>query len=198
MGRLHLHRGLHQEALRFFQLGQIAAQDSGCELTVAMLCANEAWAYGSIDDEQQALKSIGRAQDEFARADPAAAQPWVRFFEEADLYALMGMARLERGVRRKAGLASAIDSLVRSLGLRGSDMARSRAFELTALATAQLLDGSSTEGMAAGHLAVDLAASLRSRRIADRLASLQAAAEQASNLADGRDLAARIVKLRAA
>jgi hypothetical protein len=29
MGRLHLHRGMLKEALRLFQLGQIAAQDSG-------------------------------------------------------------------------------------------------------------------------------------------------------------------------
>ncbi|MBV9010756.1 MAG: helix-turn-helix transcriptional regulator [Pseudonocardiales bacterium] len=36
-GRLHLHDGMAAEALRFFQLGQIAAQESGCALTVAML-----------------------------------------------------------------------------------------------------------------------------------------------------------------
>jgi hypothetical protein len=54
MGRLHLHRGFYRHALKFFQLGQIAAQDSGSELTVAMLCANEAWAYALLADARQA------------------------------------------------------------------------------------------------------------------------------------------------
>ena len=68
MGRVHLHCDRVQDALRFFQLGQICAQDANCERTVAMLCANEAWAYALLGDAELALKSIHRARDEFARS----------------------------------------------------------------------------------------------------------------------------------
>lgn len=74
-GRLHLHRSMTVEALRFFQLGQISAQDSGCTVTVAVLCANEAWGYAMLGDRGQATTSLHRARDELARADPATPTP---------------------------------------------------------------------------------------------------------------------------
>jgi transcriptional regulator with XRE-family HTH domain len=69
IGRLYLHDGMAAEALRFFQLGQIAAQESGCALTVAMLCANEAWAYAILGNTRQKTNFLDRAGDELARAD---------------------------------------------------------------------------------------------------------------------------------
>jgi transcriptional regulator with XRE-family HTH domain len=85
MGRLHLHRGLISDALRFFQLGQIAGQNSGCGVTVAILHANEAWAYALTGDPSRALQALGRSQDEFTRVPS-----WARFFGTADLDAMTG------------------------------------------------------------------------------------------------------------
>ncbi|WP_223830651.1 hypothetical protein, partial [Nocardiopsis quinghaiensis] len=90
MGRLHLHRGHAPQALRFLQLGQIAAQDSGCERTVALMCANVAWAYAVLGDGKRSGESLARAYDAFARAQEPA-DPWVGFFYEADLDALSGV-----------------------------------------------------------------------------------------------------------
>jgi hypothetical protein len=98
--RLHLHDGMAAEALRFFQLGQIAAQESGCALTVAMLCANEAWAYAILGD-----------------------------------------------ARQPAYVESARAVLAQILTARDADMARSRTFDLTALATACLRDGDVDSGV---------------------------------------------------
>jgi tetratricopeptide (TPR) repeat protein len=196
MGKLHLHRGLFQEALKFFQLGQIAAQESGCELTVAMLCANEAWAYGLLGDAVQAFKSIGRAQDEFARAEPAQAPVWVRFFGAADLHATMGVVHVSLPEPTSKRCDAATSSLERGLAIRGPDMTRSKAFELTALATVHLLDGDLDHGAVVGHQAVDLAEQLRSVRVTDRLAPLANAAQQRQQHSDVRELAERIATLR--
>ncbi|WP_412750735.1 helix-turn-helix domain-containing protein [Krasilnikovia sp. M28-CT-15] len=91
LGRLHLHQSYTMQALKFFQLGQLAAQDAEDSLTVAMLHANEAWAYAIMGETTKALNSLGRAQDEFVRPRRGGAPGWVSFFGEADLHALMGM-----------------------------------------------------------------------------------------------------------
>lgn len=197
MGRLHLHRGLPREALRFFQLGQITAQDSGCELTVAMLCANEAWAYALLADRPQTLRSIGRAQDEYARADHTNAPAWVRFFGDADLHASIGVAQSSQTHPTETDLITAIDHIDQALALRGPDMARSRIFELTALAVSHLRAGNRGNALQAGHDAVTTAASVRSVRTLDRLEPLQLLANENKHDSDLRDLAHQIETLRA-
>ena len=93
-GRLHLHQGLAREALRFFQLGRIAAAEAACPVTLALLAANEAWAHAVLGDAVETRRALDRAHEEFARAEGPAA-PWTRFFGTADLQALEGMAHLE-------------------------------------------------------------------------------------------------------
>jgi transcriptional regulator with XRE-family HTH domain len=185
-GRLHLHRGMTIEALRFYQLGQIAAQDSGCTLTVAVLCANEAWAYGMLGDQPQADKSLHRAADEFARADPATADPWVQFFTAADLDATRGMTYLELADRDPSWIPVARDALTRAVAARGPEMTRSLAFELSALGVALLRDGEQDQGLKVGWQAADLAEQVRSVRVRDRLRPLagQAATATGSGAAE--------------
>ena len=63
MGRVYLHQNAPDDALKVFQLGQLAAQNSGSELAVGILCANEAWAYakmGSDDAGAQAARPCAR------------------------------------------------------------------------------------------------------------------------------------------
>ena len=197
-GRLHLHRGLHGEALKFFQLGQIEAQNANCELTVSLLCANEAWAYALIDDEARSLQSLQRAQDEFARADRGSAPAWVRFFSEADLHAMIGVASAAVPTPSKGAYSRATASLEHGLMMRGDDMSRSQAFELTALATTHIVNGDIDHGVTVGTRAVELAEQLRSRRVIDRLEPLKHAALRSSAHGDARDLAGRIATLRPA
>ncbi|MDH2429600.1 helix-turn-helix transcriptional regulator [Sphaerisporangium sp. TRM90804] len=197
MGRVHLHRGRVKDALRFFQLGQISAQDASCELTVSMLCANEAWAYALLGDERLALKSIRRAEDEFARADRDAAPCWVRFFGLTDLQAASGMTHASLAATHPGHLARAAELLARSVGSRDDTMARSKVFELIGLATARLMLGDVDLGLRDGHEAVTLVTRIRSVRTIDRLSPLEEAAAERSGLSDARELCRRIVELRA-
>ncbi|MEO3807503.1 helix-turn-helix transcriptional regulator [Sphaerisporangium sp. B11E5] len=197
LGRVHLHRHRIGDALRFFQLGQICAQDASCELTVALLCANEAWAYALLGDERLALKSIRRAEDEFARSDRPAAPAWVRFFGEADLDAAGGMCHAGLADAHERHLAPAAELLLRSVAGRDQDMARSKVFELIALATVRLRLGDIEGGLRDGHEAVTLTARVRSARALDRLSPLDKAAAALGTRTDARELRRRIADLRA-
>ncbi|GAB3239237.1 helix-turn-helix transcriptional regulator [Kineosporia babensis] len=172
-GRVYLHRKRVSEALRFFQLGQLAAQDSGSRRTVAMLCANIAWTYAEMGDEAQAITHLNRAADEFSRAEDADSEPWVQFFHELDVMALEGMTRLAMARTNEVYATPARQALERSVAERTDKMARSLAFEQGALATACLLTHDSQAALEFGELALDQAHRLRSRRVTDRLAPLQ-------------------------
>ncbi|GAA3761985.1 helix-turn-helix domain-containing protein [Salinactinospora qingdaonensis] len=195
MGRLHLHLGLTEDALKFFQLGQLEAQASTCHLTVALLCANEAWAHALLDEETRSQHCLDRAQDSFARADHNHAPHWVQFFGEADLLAMTGVASASLPTQSPRSYTRSTDNLHRALSRRDDDMSRSRAFELSALATAHLRNGDTDIGVTTGHQAVDLALSLRSGRVVDRLEPIRTAAV-ATPGGEAQDLAERVANIR--
>jgi transcriptional regulator with XRE-family HTH domain len=197
MGRVYLHHEAPNDALKLFQLGQVAAQQSGSELAVAVLCANEAWAYASMPDEggnneQQAQRMIARARSEFERASDEDIPDWVRFFTETDLHAMIGTVFTVLSASDVKHSKIAIPHLERALGSYSDDMNRSRVFNLAALATNHLREGDVDQGARVGRKAVDLAEGVRSSRVSSRMQPLAEEARKRPNNADSRDLAERI------
>jgi transcriptional regulator with XRE-family HTH domain len=190
MGRVYLHKEAPDDALKMFQLGQIAAQQSGSELAVAVICANQAWAYAMMGHEDQTMKLIGRTRDEFSRADHAEAADWVKFFNEDDVYSMIGTVHTVLAQKVDARHTKfAIPALTRAIDSYGDEVARNKAFNLSSLATNHLLDGDIDHGSKVGVQAVDLAQHLKSKRVRDRLEPLRIEADKRRNFADARDLA---------
>src|SRR6266540_2726280 len=187
MGRVYLHKEAPDDALKMFQLGQIAAQESGSELAVAVICANQAWAYAMMGHEEQTMKLIGRTRDEFQRANLGEAEDWVRFFNETDVYAMIGTVHTvlaHNGFPKHTQYA--IPALTRAIEAYGDEMARSKAFNLSALATNHLLDGDIDHGVKIGNSAVDLAEHLKSNRVRDRMRPLKDEADKRRNNSQAR------------
>jgi len=194
-GRVHLHRGFLDQALRFLQLGQIAAQDADDPLTVAMLHANLSWTHAMMGNAAKAVSAFGRAEDEFARREddmPA----WVAFFGASDLSALAGM--VYSLIPGDENVGRAIGHLRASIEARGDGTARSTIFELTTLGTLNLNIGDVSDGVVAGDRAVTLAENVRSIRTIDRLSPLLAAARARPEEEGAARLADRIATLQRA
>lgn len=190
MGRVYLHKEAPDDALKMFQLGQIAAQQSGSELAVAVICANQAWAYAMMGHEDQTMKLIGRTRDEFARANHGEAADWVKFFNEDDVYSMIGTVHTVLAQKVDSRHTKyAIPALTRAIDSYGDEVARNKAFNLSSLATNHLLDGDIDHGSKVGVQAVDLAQHLKSKRVRDRLEPLRVEADKRRNFADARDLA---------
>ncbi len=196
MGRLHLHHGWAAQALRLFQLGQVAAQESGYGRAVAVLHANLAWAHSVVGDGRQALACIGRARDEFGRSEQEPCPPWISYFDSAELQALRGMALAHLPDATPQHRAEAIERFSLSTALRELPFARPRAFELTALAWLLIDNGEVDHGVRVGNEAVGVAASIRSQRVIDRMAPLRSSLARQKSHGDARDLAHRIASLR--
>ncbi len=199
MGRVYLHEDASNDALKLFQLGQLAAQESGSELAVAVLCANEAWAYAQLDMPQQAIRSLGRTRDEYERADKSDPESWVKFFNQTDVYAMTGTVHSVLAQYHREHTKYAIPALERCLTEYDESMARSRTFMLSMLATDHLIDGNIEYGTKVGRSAIEAAAPIKSGRVKDRLRPLQNEAQKCSAVSeDARDLYERIAKFFAA
>ncbi|MGB3438444.1 MAG: transcriptional regulator, partial [Actinophytocola sp.] len=189
MGRVYLEDNAPKAALKIFQLGQTAAQESGSELAVAVIGINQAWACAMMGHEEQAINHIGQAQDEFCRANGGAAADWVKFFNEDDVYAMIGtvhtvLAQQVDPVHTK----SAIPALHRAIDSYGDDMARSKTHGLGLLATNHLLEGDIDYGAKVGLQAIDLAQRLRSTRVRRLLMPLFAEAEKRKHNPEAHEL----------
>jgi transcriptional regulator with XRE-family HTH domain len=195
LARVNVHHGWGGQAVRLLQLGQVAAQQSGAGLAVALLHANLAWAHALVGDNRQVATEIARARDEFGRAQMDNPPAWLSFFDSAELQALRGTALAYLPEPTPQQRQEAIDKLSLSSALRELPMARSRAFEMTMLAWMLLENGDKEQALRVGHEAVDMALQLRSQRVVDRLAPLRLALERYSNDDDLDTLAERIRSL---
>jgi transcriptional regulator with XRE-family HTH domain len=196
MGRLHLHHGWAVHALRLFQLGQLSAQESGLGRAVALLHGNLAWGYSLIGDGRAARACIGRARDEFGRSDGQQVPPWLAFVDTAEISALRGSALAHLPDPTKDERQEAIDRFSISTALRELPWARSRAFELSALAWLLVDNGEVENGVQVGHESVDVASNVRSQRVIDRMAPLRTSLARHRSNPQARDLADRIAELK--
>ena len=197
MGRVYLHHQEPNEALKLFQLGQIAAQESGSALTVAVLCANEAWAYGMLNKPDQVQKMVGRTKDEFARADVNDAPDWVRFFTENDLHGMIGSANDALAVFDADRYAPiAVAETIKCNEAYGADMQRTHVFGLSLQATNHIRAGDLQQGIKVGRNALAIGEKVKSVRVADRLRPLELEAGRHRMNSDARDLAEEIRRFR--
>ncbi|MBV9142041.1 MAG: helix-turn-helix transcriptional regulator [Pseudonocardiales bacterium] len=190
-GYSYLHEKLPNEALKWFQLGQIAAQESGSEQAVAVLCANEAVAYAMLRDDIRAQKLLERSQAELARADPNDVPTWAKFFDQSELTALTGVVHHElEVVDLKHGLL-AIPALTEVVNAWEGSRDRGRALCLARLATTYLRQGEVEQGLQISHKTLITASMVQSQRVTDRMQVMEtelARLSTMSNNADAREM----------
>lgn len=175
LGRVSIHQGHAQEALKLWQLGQIVAQDSGNLASVAVLHANEAWAYAMLGAADRVCDALARAEGELARVDTDTVPSWARFFlAPADLDGISGVVygclASHREHRRYASMA--IQHSERAFDLRQAGESRSQTFDAISLATGYLLDAQPDQAERHGHQAVDMTSATISTRAVDRLKTM--------------------------
>jgi tetratricopeptide (TPR) repeat protein len=210
LGRVSLHQGLPEDALHLFGLGLLAAQHSGCRISVAILHTNTTWAYAVLGAAERMKESLDRARREFDRVDLDTAPAWARFaLDPADFrgmsavtYTALARHRTTMGEhhegRKYAELALAESH--QAVALRKPGSGRSFAFDMISVAAASILAGEFGDAAKYGARAMTLAETeVRSARVRDRLADFwNLAAPFASRHSELAELATRLAALRAA
>jgi hypothetical protein len=197
LGRVSIHQGRAREALRCWQLGQIVAQDSGCLVSVAVLHANEAWAYAMLGSDDLVRDALARAEGELARVDADTVPSWARFFlAPADINGIAGVVVytcLATHPQHQGRYASAaIERSTRAFEQRQPGETRSRTFDAISLSGAYLLDGQLDQAGRYAHTAIDMADTVHSTRAVDRLQGLVPLATPFAGKSDVADILERV------
>ncbi|WP_053734360.1 hypothetical protein [Nocardia sp. NRRL S-836] len=193
LGRVFLHHGHLDEALRYFDLGQLAAARSGDVLAAGILSVNSAWACAKKGAERGALELLGRGQEQFAAADRGEVAGWAAFFTEADLSGLSGAVHADlSGTAGRQHAGTAVALLTTAVDGYGEGMVRSRTFSLILLSTSHLVEGDVQAGVDVGLRALAMSESVGSARVRDRFRPLVSLARRYHRHAEALDLAARI------
>jgi len=193
LGRVHLHHGQPDEALRYFDLGQLAAARSGDQLDASILSVNAAWAHAKKGAEHEARTLLDRGREQFGAADRATSAGCTAFFTAGDLSALAGAVHADLADTTDPRHArTAVPLLTAAIDDYGEDMVRSRTFSLILLSTTHLIAGDIDTGVSTGLRALASAGTVGSARVRDRLRPLATHAHTHRAHTGARDLARRI------
>ncbi|MGH3826220.1 MAG: helix-turn-helix domain-containing protein [Pseudonocardiaceae bacterium] len=197
IGRIYLHDREANEALKWFQLGQLAAQRAGSERAVALLCANEAWAYAIMKDREMAQKLLDRSQSELALAELHNEVPdWAQEFTRTEMFAMIGIVHTELAAVDRGHAATAIPALCEALACDDYNLVRSRMFRMTSLATSYLREGEVNQGIQLARKTILAVPTMKSKRVLDRLRPLELELARLPNSADSRELCHQIRQYR--
>lgn len=192
LGRVFLDHEHPNQALAEFQHSETAANACGSALALTITYTNQAWTQAIMGHPHEAQILQGQASDTFARADVAPG--WARFFTTTDLSAMVGTVATELALRvGPTYTRRAIPALTTALVGYGPDMARSRCFNLSALATNHLLEGDIDQAAVIGTKAIEAGEGLKSTRTKDRMRPLKHQANQRAAHPEARELSERII-----
>lgn len=181
MGRQMIHLGRPDDALELIHLAQYGSREGATARTQAMLHAMEARAYANMGQPGKCRRAVRMAEDTFEDAAPGDADPdWIRFFSEAELNA--ETAHSYRDLAFSSGRSPTYASMARPAMERavelfrreaeetcGGGHRRSYALNLLGMASVHLLQKEPQEGAYRAVEAIEVARTLRSERVHNRL-----------------------------
>jgi tetratricopeptide (TPR) repeat protein len=197
LGRIYLHDDDGDGALKMFQLGQLAAQDSGVPRAVALMHLSSAWANAELGRADHAVTLLARAGDELARdRRPERAPSWLAFMGPEEIAGISGMVYTALSARDRAYAEQALVFATRSYEARPAADARSRTSDQIAIAANQLRAGNPDAGVKTARVVLPQVAALHSARLTDRLVWVSHAAQLYPRNGEVRQLAQDIEALR--
>ncbi|WP_027929077.1 tetratricopeptide repeat protein [Amycolatopsis thermoflava] len=174
------------DALSLIEFAQVRA-DRLTATARAMLWTLHARILALTGRHREAEDDIRRADEHFAHRDPAADPPWLVYYDDAEHQGSTGKALIPLARHRKQPELAA-GRLQAAIDRQGDTYPRSRAFSRTRLAALMMAVGDIDEAVPIGRQAVDAAATLRSRRVADELRGLALASRKHAQVSDVREL----------
>lgn len=196
IGRVYLHRGEPESALKMFQLGQMSAQDAGSHRAEALLLLNTAWAHAEMGNAGQVTRLLARVSDELARDNERDVPAWLEVMSAAEIEGISGVAYTVLSAQDRSFAELGIQHASRSFEMRTESAARSRTFDLLAVVANNLRAGNIAEGVRVASDVFARVGTVRSARLADRLAWVKQAASLYPRNGEAQELVERITELR--
>jgi hypothetical protein len=138
----------------------------------AMLLTAKARALAKLGREQETLRIIGQADDEFSRSEPANDPVWMAYYDLAQHVGDTGHAVFDLAVRNAKHAPEAARRLDGAVTGHSATFARSIAISQTKLASLLMKTGDPQEAATVGSAALRAAGQVHSRRAADDIREL--------------------------
>jgi hypothetical protein len=138
----------------------------------AMLLTARARALAKLGREQETLRVIGQADEEFSDARPANDPVWMAYYDLAQHVGDTGHALFDLAIRNDKHAPEAARRLEGAVTGHGDTFARSRAISQTKLASLLMKTGDPSEAATVGAAALAAAGQIHSRRAADDVREL--------------------------
>ncbi|GAA3036794.1 helix-turn-helix domain-containing protein [Actinokineospora globicatena] len=183
IGRVYTHQRNLDDARDVLGLSLVVADPARSgELTAQLLC-NQARAHAEAGTASRAAECLSRAADALATpADQPLSAPDA-VFNPTLLASERGRVLTILTIHDRRHAPKAIETLTASNARLDPSRTKRLAFGLTELATCHLRGGDTETGVRLGHQVVDMAAGIRSERLAEHLKLLRAAAHRQPELA---------------
>ncbi|MCM3884303.1 XRE family transcriptional regulator [Frankia sp. R82] len=143
----------------------------------AMLLAARARALAKLGREQETLRAVGHADEEFGRSEPANDPVWMAYYDLAQHAGDTGHSIFDLAIRNDKHAPEAARRLESAVAGHSATFARSRAISQTKLASLLMSTGDPSEAAAVGAAALAAAGTINSRRAADDIRELGVFAE---------------------
>lgn len=183
--------GQPENALTSIELAMVR-QDRLCHIRRAMLSGLRARALARLGRVEEAVAAVRRADEEFARVDPANEPPGPSHYTVAEHYAETGHAYAALAVLDRRFVREADTRLTTAISEFTSTYSRSRVFSQVRLASLTMKTGDPIQAGLLGKSALATASNIRSGRLTDTFQELRRLAEPHKRVPEVADLRHRI------
>jgi ATP/maltotriose-dependent transcriptional regulator MalT len=190
--RQMVHLGRPQDALDLLRVAGSGTGEESLPRTRAMLCTVQAWAYASMGRGQATRRSLGEAEELFARDTGDPGPSWLQFFDEADLHGMEALTYRTLAEYDPSAAPLAQLHAQQAIDLRGDGHDRSQLFDCLSMASASYLAGQPERAGGFARRALASTREMSSHRTWYRLGELCQLAEAYEQLDEVKQLRAEI------
>ncbi|WP_018686601.1 hypothetical protein [Actinokineospora enzanensis] len=191
IGRVYLHQKQYTDAREIFTVGTLTAERAHSGEAEAMLLSGQARTYAETKQPLRALDCMTRAEEALTQPTETTL-PEPRTFNQARLTSDYGRLYATLTSHDTRFVDQAITTLTASTTPSNTLHVKRLVFRLTELAAAHLYGGDRETGIHIGHQVMDMAAHMRSERLAEHLKILRAAVHVQVAGSDITELATRL------
>jgi hypothetical protein len=163
----------YREALDLAQTGVYAIRRSATPKTTALLQIIEARAYAGMGNAADCYRALEAAQDTFTRAGTDTDPGWCSFFDQGELYGLLGVTlrdlALSRSEEAERYASEARPWIQRAVGNRPRHFLRSRVMDMDSLTVVNILLHEPESAVKTASTTLAMAERVTSSRVMNRL-----------------------------
>ncbi|MEU1239906.1 XRE family transcriptional regulator [Micromonospora parva] len=163
----------NRDALATLQLTHAQLGSQATPAARALLWGAEAASIAALGDHETAVRTLGKASDQFERINKEREPAWMGFYDRGELFAQYGRVYRDMARRDRRHASEAVRWGRDSIAAFGAGNVRSTVLNEAGLCSALFLADEPEQALAVGARVLKQERAMRSRRVLDRIVNLR-------------------------